>query len=141
MEENNPIQPVQPAQPTNPADSPLNQGYNIQTPQTTAQTPSQNPVKSSKKYIIIALVIILLGAIGVFAYQFLGFKPQAEPETTTQNTLYESQNFETPDQAEMEELEDVVDELKDIYEEEAPPSLNLTIPAENSSENSGKIAR
>lgn len=127
--QNSPVQ-IQPQPPTEP---------------TPPLTPPPTAGKPLKKYILAAILVILIIATGVFAYTYFFPKVETSEETTPlQNSLSENTS-EPENRAEMEELEEIVEELKDTYPEEAPPSLNLTIPAESeeaeTEEVSGKIAR
>ena len=130
MEENNQTPFNIPTQITNPAQSPINQSP---TPEPISTAP-----KPIKKYLIIGLLLLILAATGVYAYQFFLGNESSPTEENQQlnNSLSETETTSPEITEEMAELEAVVEELKDTYPEEAPPSLNIVIP-----ENSGKIAR
>ncbi len=125
------------------------------------QAPETNESKV-KLYIIIAVVAILVMTIGYFGYSYFSSdSSEEEPTETTEenetpnnltNKLSETDEGETS--KEMEELDDVVGNLKDIYADQAeaketssPPQLIIdlseseTEETADSSETPEKIAR
>lgn len=92
------------------------------------------PAKSIKKYIIIAISIILVVTIGLALNYFLVLNSNSS-ETENQddtefNTLSSDEAVETS--PEMEELEEVVEDLKDVYSDKnsdnsAPPSITIDL--------------
>ena len=141
-------------------ENPLNTGNGIATP-TAESTPSVTPVapeppvstienvpvvapsseSNFKKYIIITIVAVLILGGGAMAY----FQYFSDPTTTSEaqeeenielNTLSDS---EDPDSsAKMEELETVVEDLKDVYSEQgdgsAPPTITIDLSEESTPE-------
>lgn len=83
-----------------------------------------------KMYIIIAVAVVALGGVAFAAYSF--FFTDAENATEVEdpaspNSLTNSLSDNPPpeESADMEEMADIVDELKDVYPNESPPSLTL----------------
>lgn len=82
-----------------------------------------------KMYIIIAVAVVALGGVAFAAYSF--FFTDAENATeledsTSPNSLTNSLSDNPPSEStDMEEMADIVDELKDVYPNESPPSLTL----------------
>ncbi len=98
-------------------------------PMSSPMTPTPGGSKI-KMYIIIAVAVVALGGIGFAAYSF--FFTDAENATEVEdpaspNSLTNSLSDNPPpeDSADMEEMADIVDELKDVYPNESPPSLTL----------------
>lgn len=96
-----------------------------------------NPESNVRKYLIIATVGILIVTGGVLAYFFYFADSGAETEETENETLntLSGDNEDAEVSPEMEELEDVVEDLKDVYSEEnsstAPPSITIDLSEES----------
>ncbi len=101
---------------------------------TPATPTTDSKEKSTKKYIIIAIVTVLVVTIGFAAYIFLSGNSEEEApsiETPLTNTL-SSDSEEISE--EMEEVVELVEELKDVYPKESPPSLILDLSGSNETE-------
>ncbi|MFH1533876.1 MAG: hypothetical protein ABID64_03010 [Nitrospirota bacterium] len=117
-----------PAEPTPevPVEAPATGGENLEqkldeqlTEATTSEPEAQiaqDTTKSSKKYLIIIIVIITLLAGGYFVYTYF----IAGPAETVEETETPPTNTLSPTDA-MEELDEIVDELEDVY---APPAAD-----------------
>lgn len=135
VEQEPPAQPTQPAEQEPPAQPVQEKPEALKEPssppggeppqKTPSEPPSEDPKKKNLfKYIIIAVSILILLGVGYLAYGFLSTEEQPVEEREPTFTPPEE---EIP--VEDHELDDVINDLKEIYEiDESPPGLQFDIP-------------
>lgn len=125
--------PIPQSNPLNTGNDTENQAHEIPlAPQPPVSTIINNAPPSAetnfKKYIIITIVAVLLLGGGAIAY-FMFFSEEENPGLNTLSSSEEPENS-----AKMEELENVVEDLKDVYSDQADSSAPPTITIDLSEE-------